>query len=232
MSLRVALRSLARTRGFTAAAVLTLALGIGLATAVYTVAHALLLRDLPVREQDRVAVLWGERRDGSFAHFPFTLEDARAFARGSRAVRRAAFAAYEARAPAAVLDGRRITRLQRAYVSGDFFAVPAPARCSAARCAPEDDVVWRGAVVVLSHAAWQRHTAATRARVGARSSCTPTAWRTRWWGDAAGARLAARHRVLGALGAKAVRRDRLGVRARDVVARLAPGASAEPRATR
>jgi len=48
--LRYTLRSLRRTPGFTLAAILTLALGIGLATAVFTVADALLLRRLPVRD--------------------------------------------------------------------------------------------------------------------------------------------------------------------------------------
>ncbi|MGZ8493326.1 MAG: ABC transporter permease, partial [Gemmatirosa sp.] len=92
---RVALRALRGTRGFTATAVLTLALGIGLATAVATVADALLLRAMPVRDQDRVVVLWGERRDGSIAHFPFALEDARSYARSARTLGSAAFAAYE-----------------------------------------------------------------------------------------------------------------------------------------
>ena len=166
MSLRTSLRSLARTRGFTAAAVLTLALGIGLATAVYTVAHALLLRDLPVREQERVAVLWGERRDGSFAHFPFTLDDARGFVRASRAVRGAAFAAYEGARPAAVLDGGGITRLRRAHVSGDFFAVLGARPLLGRALRPEDDVVGAAPVVVLSHAAWQRHYGGDAGAVG------------------------------------------------------------------
>src|SRR6266704_2874716 len=55
--MRVALRSLRRTPGFALTAILTLALGIGLATAVFTVADALLLRRLPVQDQDRVVVL-------------------------------------------------------------------------------------------------------------------------------------------------------------------------------
>ena len=59
--MRVALRSLRRTPGFALIAILTLALGIGLATAVFTVADALLLRRLPVQDQDRVVVLWEQK---------------------------------------------------------------------------------------------------------------------------------------------------------------------------
>jgi hypothetical protein len=65
-----AVRALLRDRGFAVTASLTLALGIGLSTAVFTVSEALLVRDLPVRDQDEVVVLWGEPPDGSFANFP------------------------------------------------------------------------------------------------------------------------------------------------------------------
>src|SRR3989440_12738630 len=70
-----ALRSLSRTPGFSLTAILTLALGIGLATAVFTVADALLLRQLPVRDQDRLVVLWGQAPDRTY-NYPFGLDDA------------------------------------------------------------------------------------------------------------------------------------------------------------
>jgi predicted permease len=56
--LRYAVRSLARNRGFTAVAVLTLALGVGANTAIFSVLQAIVLRDLPYREPDRLAVMW------------------------------------------------------------------------------------------------------------------------------------------------------------------------------
>src|ERR1051326_877605 len=66
MSMRVVLRSLRRTPGFTATAVLTLALGIGLSVAVFTVAEALLLRRLPFRDEGALGVLWGLGADRVF----------------------------------------------------------------------------------------------------------------------------------------------------------------------
>ena len=56
--LRYAFRSFAGARGLTAAAILSLALGIGANTSIFSVASALLLRPLPYSDPDRLAILW------------------------------------------------------------------------------------------------------------------------------------------------------------------------------
>lgn len=88
---RVGIRSLRRDPGFAMTATLTLAMGIGLATAVFTVAEAFLLRPLPVRDQGRVVVLWGATSDGRFDNFPLLLADARDFATRVRSLERVEF---------------------------------------------------------------------------------------------------------------------------------------------
>lgn len=68
--LRYAFRTLRRNRLTSAAAVLTLGLGIGGAIAVFTVVEAVLLRPLPFHEPDRLVRIWALTRDGD--RFPFS----------------------------------------------------------------------------------------------------------------------------------------------------------------
>jgi predicted permease len=56
--LRYALRGMRRNPGFAAAAILSLALGIGASISIFAVADSLLLRPLPFREPDRVVMVW------------------------------------------------------------------------------------------------------------------------------------------------------------------------------
>ena len=58
--LRFALRGLARNPGFALAAILTLALGVGAVTSIFSVADAVLLRPLPYPRSDRLVMVWDE----------------------------------------------------------------------------------------------------------------------------------------------------------------------------
>lgn len=164
--IRLAARTLVRAPGFTLTAAITLALGIGLTTSVFTVADALLVRRLPVAVQSRVAVLWGDTQDGRFTNFPLSLRDAREFVRRSRTLEQAAFFTFYGSAPKPIREGDRVYRLRRSLVSGAFFDVLRSPPVLGRALRPEDDVVGAAPVAVLSYRAWQRQFAGDSQIVG------------------------------------------------------------------
>lgn len=153
--IRFGARTLRANPGFAATAILTLALGIGLSTAVFTVADALLFRRLPVRDQSRLVVLWGEGRRRDF-DFPFAYRHARDLARRTRALESVAFFGYEGAWPVPIRDGDQTTRLRQVVVSGNFFDVLGAHPALGRTLRSQDDVVGATPVVVLSHGAWER----------------------------------------------------------------------------
>ncbi len=80
-TVRYTFRILGRSPGFTAAAVLSLALGIGANTAIFTLVNALLLRELPVQQPERLAQLSVVRRGDNI---PFSYPMFREIERGQR----------------------------------------------------------------------------------------------------------------------------------------------------
>src|SRR5262245_52439167 len=80
--LRFGVRMLLKQRRFTAVAALTLALGIGAATAIFSVVDAVLLRPLPLPDAERLALIWHRSGSGAETWLSFPeLEELRAEAR-------------------------------------------------------------------------------------------------------------------------------------------------------
>src|SRR5512133_2174886 len=82
--LTFALRVLRRNATFAASVVVTLAVGIGAAAAMFGVVNGVLLSPLPIHEQSRVMVLRKEQLVGNEALVPFSVGDLRSYARETR----------------------------------------------------------------------------------------------------------------------------------------------------
>ena len=152
--IRQGVRALRKRPAFTATAVLTLALGIGLSSAVFTVAHTLLLKRLPLLDEDRLVVLWGKKPSEEF-NYPLDLDAARTLARPVRRMPGVGCFPFEGASPVLIRDGDRVTRVHRALVSGNFFQVLGAQPVLGRELRPADDVWGAERRIVLSHDSWQ-----------------------------------------------------------------------------
>jgi len=149
--LRYALRLLLARPGFSTVAILTLALGIGATTAIFTVVDAVLLRPLPFRDADRLAQVRITGRKGGI--FPLPDTDFLAW----RALNRTADAvAVFDTDPATLTGGAAPEQMTAARVTDRFFDFFG-ARAVVGRVFEEgDDKPGAVKTAVLSHALWQR----------------------------------------------------------------------------
>ena len=152
--IRLTLRGLRRTPGFTATVVLILALGLGMATAVFTVVHAVLLRRLPVRDQDRVVVLWGTA-PGTLPDWPLPWPEFVRLRDGTRAL--SGVAGWQASAVPQLLRRDDVgVEFMPQLVTGNFFQVLGARPLLGRVLRPGDDVPGADGALVLSYAAWRR----------------------------------------------------------------------------
>jgi putative ABC transport system permease protein len=149
--LRYAIRALGRNPGFSIVAILTLALGIGANTAVFSVVQAVLLRPLPFRDAGQLVQLWetgpwsGPRGPVS----PYNFEDWR---RDNRSLPLMAAYGYES---FTLTGGAAAERLTGLRVTSGFFPTLGAGAERGRTFVPDDDRP-DSRVAVLSHAAWLR----------------------------------------------------------------------------
>ena len=156
-----ALRVLRRAPAFSAMAILTLALGFGATSAVFSALDAVVLKPLPFPDADRVVTLRptprGEPSGGTAAEF-FALQDRASdtFQHISAAVE----TGYTVRA------GDMPELISGMRVSADYFRVLGVAPALGRTFAAEEDAPGHDAVVILSHRAWLKRHAADSGIVG------------------------------------------------------------------
>jgi putative ABC transport system permease protein len=150
---RFAWRSLRRQPGFLAAILLTLGIGIGASTAIFTVFRATLLRPLPYHEPERLLSLWetspalaGGRSEASYPDF-LDLSAANRSLSGLEGYDVANVTVSQAGAP---------RRAQAARITPGFFALLGVSPVTGRFFLPEENVPNGPAVVVVSEATWRR----------------------------------------------------------------------------
>ena len=165
---------LAKNPGFTAVAVLTLALGIGANTAIFSVVNAVLLNPLPYQEESRLVVTWEQnparnwyRNVVSAANFLDWQKQNTVFTE---------MAAIEE--ATLTLTGTGEPQEVRATASRpDFFDLLGTRAAVGRTFLPEEDSRDSPRVVVLSHGLWKEHPGPMRPSWANKSSSTRTASR-------------------------------------------------------
>lgn len=154
--IRYGLRLLKKSPAFTVIAVITLALGIGANTAMFTVINGVLLRPLPYPEPQQLVKLFNPSDDGYAKIGEFSPQDFDDLARESKSY--SAVTAYEYRPDQ---TGMSLTgtgepvRLASSYVSGQFFNVFNVQPLAGRLLVPADDVVGKNSQVVISERLWR-----------------------------------------------------------------------------
>ena len=149
--LRLALRRLRRTPGFTLVAVLTLALGIGANTAIFSVVNAALLRPLPYPDAQRIVRLYATRDGERSTVSPPDFTDWRAQTDAFQYA-----AAMNSSSDFTLTGTTSPERVAGAQVTADFFSVLQTPPAIGRGFTESDEVVGQDKVAILSYPLWQQ----------------------------------------------------------------------------
>ena len=162
-NLRLAFRQLRKSPGFTAVAVLTLALGIGANTAIFSVVNAVLLRPLPYPEPDRLIVFNQTAR--TMPNISVSFPDYQDYRRDSTVFEHLGASRFQSYSLTG-LEGREAEQIQGATVTASFFKAIGLEPQIGRAFSEEEDRVGGPRLVVLSDKLWQRLFQRDRAVLG------------------------------------------------------------------
>jgi Acidobacterial duplicated orphan permease len=179
--IRYAFRSMAASKLFTAMAVLSLALGIGANTAIYSFMDAVMIRALPVKHPEQLVILnWRAKADALFVHshwgsnydeagglvtyrsFPYPVYE---LLHDNGKVLSILFGHARAGRLNLIVDGQA-ELADGEYVTGDFFPGLGVSTAAGRAIGREDDRIGAPPVVVITHDYWRSRFGANPAAVG------------------------------------------------------------------
>lgn len=161
--LRYAFRAFRRTPAFSAAAVVSLAMGIGVNTSVFSVASALLLRPLPYQDSDRLAILWNRSPGIGIAEDWFSTGQYFDVKNGHSGFEDVAIAIGANWNLTGDGEPERVGTLR---VSSNLLPMLGVRPALGELFGPEDDVPGRTGKAVLSHGTWMRRYGGQRTILG------------------------------------------------------------------
>ncbi len=152
-SLRRTVRALVKSPGFTGIAIVTLALGIGANTAVFTLVSGILIHPLPYTESERLVGMWHtapgigfpqiEQTDATFMNYrdnARSFEDMALYRTGARTL----------------TDGGEPEQIEAAFVTASLFTTLGIEPFAGRAFSPDEDQPGAEPVAVMSHALWER----------------------------------------------------------------------------
>ena len=148
-----AVRGLRKAPAFTAAALATLALGVAANTAIFSVAHALLVQPLPFHDPDRLVVVWADQSREGYPRAPLSGPELRDL--DERSAQFAGFGAIWA-TTAALTGDNEPEQLRIGLVTTDFFSLLGADAALGRTFAAGDDSTGPPTSILLSGALWQR----------------------------------------------------------------------------
>ena len=166
--LRYAARTLRRQPGFAATAILTLALGVGATTAIFSLINAAVLRALPFPDSNRLVAIWAQG-PGWQAGMPYT-SPANADVADWRRTNHQAFAGIAAFAAGSAdfAEGGVAERAGAARVTAGFFETLGVSPLHGRTLAPDEDLHGGPLVALIGHGLWLRRFGGDPSLVGRR----------------------------------------------------------------
>jgi putative ABC transport system permease protein len=164
--LRYAFRQLRKSPGFSAIAVITLALGIGVNTSMFSVVNAVLLRPLGFKDSGRLVRVWHVPPAKSFPGMTTFAVSAANFVDWENQNKSFDGIAIISFHGFTITGGDKPEQVDASAVSSGFFSTLGVPPMLGRVLSPEEDQPGRSHVVVLSHRLWQEHFGANREIVG------------------------------------------------------------------
>lgn len=154
--LRYAVRALVHAKGLVISATLTLAIGIGSATLMFALVNGMLLEPLPVREADRLLVVWKRTPTGTVSHYPFGADAVVEVRQHARLLESVGAFAYNGAMEFPAIENDAASYITTGVVDGNFFRVLDAPPILGRSLQPSDDGAGAEPVIVIDERLWQR----------------------------------------------------------------------------